>query len=69
LRNKLIIALALTCALGFGSISIANAQCGDMGGSMSKMHKHGKKRRARKHRRGSHKAKASSTPTPANGNQ
>jgi hypothetical protein len=63
LRNKLLIALTLVCALGFGS-SIANAQCG---GSMSMgKHKHAKMRHARKHGRRHSKAKAATTTGNAN---
>lgn len=67
MRNKLIIALALSCALGLGSTTIANAQCGDMGGSMHKTtHKRSKKRHARKHRRGTRKATTNNNANTAN---
>jgi hypothetical protein len=67
LRNKLLIALALVCTLCFGSISIANAQCG--GGSM-KMGKrtHRTARHGRKHGRGHKKQMANANMMSGNAN-
>jgi hypothetical protein len=59
LRNKLLIALALVCALGFGSTGIANAQCGGGGMKMSKHSRsHRSARHSRKHGRSHSKARA-----------
>ncbi len=52
--------LALVCAFGFGSASIANAQCGGMGGG-SKKHMSSKSRHARRHAKRHRKAGGSST--------
>jgi hypothetical protein len=68
LRNKLFIALALVCALGFGSTGIVNAQCGG-GTSMSKHSRtHRKARHSRKHGRGHKKANANANMMSGNAN-
>jgi hypothetical protein len=59
-----LIVLALVCTLGFGSISIANAQCGGM---KTGSHRHAR-RHARRHSRGHQKPMANANTMSGNAN-